>query len=132
MESATASPRRTWRSLFVQSPHGAHSGAAVQALNWTLAVILLAAIFTFSFHQSIHGWRWDAVFRYREKLLNGWLVTIGISMVSLALRVVLGVALALARRRRVLLRRALARIYVEGIRGTPLLVQILFFFYVVA
>jgi polar amino acid transport system permease protein len=48
------------------------------------------------------------------------------------LSTVLGVITALARRSRLLLLRFAAIIYVELIRGTPLLVQILLFFYVLA
>jgi polar amino acid transport system permease protein len=44
----------------------------------------------------------------------------------------LSVVFAFARRSRVAVVRYLARIYIELIRGTPLLVQILIFFYVVA
>src|SRR3954447_15248979 len=125
-------PSRAWRPLFVQAPGDPPPSVAAQALSWFIALLLLAAVFAFSFQQSIHAWHWDAVLRYREKLLQGWLVTIAISLVSLVLSVLIGAAVALARRSRILVLRALARLYVEGIRGTPLLVQILFFFYVVA
>ena len=125
-------PHRTWRALFVQASGEPPPSAAAQALSWAIALLLLAAVFAFSFQQSIHAWHWDAVLRYREKLLQGWLVTIAISLASLVLSVLLGAAVALARRSRVLILRVLARLYVEGIRGTPLLVQILFFFYVIA
>src|SRR5205823_5156738 len=48
------------------------------------------------------------------------------------LSTLIGVALALLRRSPVLPLRYFGHIYVEVIRGTPLLVQILIFFYVVA
>ena len=46
--------------------------------------------------------------------------------------IAIGVAAALARRSGFFVLRALSRIYVETIRGTPLLVQISFAFYVIA
>jgi polar amino acid transport system permease protein len=125
-------PHRQWRALFVQAPGEPSPTLLAQALSWAMALLLLAAVLAFSFQQSIQAWHWDAVLRYREKLLQGWLVTIAISLVSLVLSVLIGAAVALARRSRVHVLRVLARLYVEAIRGTPLLVQILFFFYVVA
>jgi polar amino acid transport system permease protein len=55
-----------------------------------------------------------------------------ISGVSLLLSTGIGFIAALARRSGLLVLRALSRIYVEIVRGTPLLVQISFAFYVVA
>src|SRR5258708_12613098 len=62
---------------------------------------------------------------------NGWVATVEISAVSLLLSTAIGLIAAMARRSGFLALRALSRIYVEIIRGTPLLVQISFGFYVV-
>jgi polar amino acid transport system permease protein len=105
------------------------------ALPWlqsALAVILIAGLFVFSFQQLAYHWYWGAVYKYRAKFVQGWFVTILISLAALALSTVIGTICALARRSRLPLWRAVAAIYVELIRGTPLLVQILIFFYVVA
>jgi polar amino acid transport system permease protein len=88
--------------------------------------------FYFSFYQLAYRWNWSSVYKYRRTLLAGWLVTIAISLVSLLLSTLLGLIFALARRSRLLPLRSLGHLYVELIRGTPLLVQILIFFYVVA
>jgi len=97
-----------------------------------VAVSLAALVFYFSFHQLNYHWNWAAVYRYRWNLLSGWLVTILISVLSLLLSTLIGVVFALARRSRVLPLRYFGHVYVELVRGTPLLVQILIFFYVVA
>lgn len=99
---------------------------------WGTAFLLVALIFTFAFHRLQYGWNWGAVLAYRQKFLQGWLVTLAISIASLACSLLLGLAAALGRRGSFLPFRALATLYVELIRGTPLLVQILVFFYVVA
>ena len=75
---------------------------------------------------------WDAVWQYRDVFWKGWLLTIFISLVSLALSSLIGLGIALTRRSPVLPLRSLAMLYVELVRGTPLLVQILVLFYVVA
>lgn len=105
---------------------------AVRALNCLLAVLLLAGIFAFSFHQLTYHWNWGAAYKYRHKFLQGWMVTVLISVAALGASTLLGLFFALARQSRVLVLRYFSKIYVELIRGTPLLVQILIFFYVVA
>ncbi len=79
-----------------------------------------------------HKWNWAGVWKYRVIFARGWAVTVGLSAVSLVMSCVIGVVIAMLRRTRFLPLRYAARIYVEVIRGTPLLVQILIFFYVVA
>jgi polar amino acid transport system permease protein len=75
---------------------------------------------------------WDAVWKFRGVFWRGWLLTILISFLSLILSTLIGGIVALARRSRILPLRSAALLYVEVIRGTPLLAQILFLFYVVA
>jgi polar amino acid transport system permease protein len=104
----------------------------VRALNFTLAILAISLVFYFSFRHLAYHLRWDSIYQYREMFWRGWLTTIGISIAALVLSAVIGLLSALARRSRLLPLRYLARIYVELVRGTPLLVQILIFFYVVA
>jgi polar amino acid transport system permease protein len=94
--------------------------------------LVLTLVFAFAFHQLTYHWNFGAVWKYREKFLQGWLLTIAISLASLVLSTVIGLCFALARRARLVPLRYLSILYVELIRSTPLLVQILVFFYVVA
>jgi polar amino acid transport system permease protein len=112
-----ADPSPDWRSRL--------AGAGV-------ALLLVGLVFYFSFHQLSYRWSWAAVYKYRWNLLGGWLVTILISLCSLVLSTFIGVLFALARRSGFLPLRYFGHLYVELVRGTPLLVQILIFFYVVA
>jgi polar amino acid transport system permease protein len=97
-----------------------------------LAVLLVALVFYFSFHQLSYRWDWSAVYKYRWNLLSGWLVTILVSLCSLVLSTAIGVLFALVRRSGFQPLRYFGHLYVELVCGTPLLVQILIFFYVVA
>ena len=101
-------------------------------LAFALVLLLLSALFCFSFSQLQYGWNWSAVWQYRQKFLHGWMTTLLISVAALCLSLLISVFFALARRSRLLPLRYLALLYIEGVRGTPLLVQILVFFYVVA
>ncbi len=69
---------------------------------------------------------WDAIWERRSIFWRGWGLTIGISLAALVLSTALGVLLSLARRSRILPLRSIAILYVELVRGSPLLVQILF------
>lgn len=75
---------------------------------------------------------WSSVWEYRELFFQGWLVTIALSVCALALSLAIGCIGALCERSGYWLLIAITKGYIELIRGTPLLVQILFFYYVVA
>ena len=104
----------------------------VRALNFALVVVAVSLVFYLSFRHLAYHLRWNAIYRYRALFWQGWLATIGLSIAALLFSALLGLMSALALRSRLLALRFLARIYVELVRGTPLLVQILIFFYVVA
>ena len=101
-------------------------------MAFALVFLLLSALFSFAFSQLQYDWNWRAVWQYRQKFLQGWMTTLLISVAALALSLLTSIFFALARRSRLLPLRYLAILYIEGVRGTPLLVQILVFFYVVA
>src|SRR3954471_11856206 len=96
----------------------------------TIAAALVAAVFYFAFSQLRYHWNWEAIYHYRANLFKGWRMTVVISLASLALCTLIRVFFALIRRSPLLPRRYLGPFYVEIIRGTPLLVQILIFYYV--
>lgn len=97
-----------------------------------VAVALLAAVAAVAFSRIDYAWNWQAVWDYRGLLLKGWLFTVGLSLAALAVSCVVGLMAALALGSRFRLVEAIGRVYVELIRGTPLLVQLLVGFYVVA
>lgn len=105
---------------------------AARVVAWSLVALLTAALFTFAFNQLHYGWNWSAIWAYRQKFVQGWAMTVAISAAALLVSVLIGIVTALARRARFLPLRYAAALYVEAIRGTPLLVQILILFYVVA
>lgn len=97
-----------------------------------VAVALLAAVAAVAFSRIDYAWNWQAVWDYRGLLLKGWLFTVGLSLAALAVSCIVGLVAALALGSRFRLVEAIGRVYVELIRGTPLLVQLLVGFYVVA
>ncbi|EJM67406.1 amine acid ABC transporter, permease protein, 3-TM region, His/Glu/Gln/Arg/opine family [Pseudomonas sp. GM49] len=72
---------------------------------------------------------WHAALACIPALLNGLPLTLLISLVGVVIGMLLGVAFGLLRLAPQWYLRALAVIYVEVFRGTPVLVQVLFIFY---
>jgi len=122
------------RSVFFDMSRHSNSASSwpVQLLNLSLAFVAAVSVFYFAFGQLTYHWAWGSVSVYWYKFLQGWVITVLISLTALVTSFSIGVLFALAQRSSLLLLRYLSKIYVEVVRGTPLLVQILIFFYVVA
>ncbi|MEI7864203.1 MAG: amino acid ABC transporter permease [Chthoniobacterales bacterium] len=99
-------------------------------LSALLAALLLAGL-CFAVLRA-WSWQWAGVWTYREVFWRGWLTTIWLSLAALILSVLLGLVAALGRRAVYPALRWVATGYVELVRGTPLLVQLLILFYVAA
>jgi len=96
--------------------------------------ILLACLLGFFCYLVFYTqvYEWASVWEYRHLFLKGWLTTIYLSAISLLLSVIFGTVAALCKMTKFPLLRYTAIAYIEFIRGTPLLVQILVFYYVIA
>jgi polar amino acid transport system permease protein len=97
-----------------------------------IVVALVIAAVVVAFSRVNYAWNWSAVWDYRQKFVRGWLVTVAMSLAALVMSTFIGGMAAIMLRSRNPLVEAIARTYVELIRGTPLLVQLLIGFYVVA
>lgn len=95
---------------------------------WTLLVALLF----FAFSKVGYQWNWVALTPYWGRFLDGWINTLLISIVALVLSFALGLILALAQKSPMKILKVAAEQWVGLIRGTPLLVQLLIFYYVIA
>ena len=122
----------TWRDL-VLAPGGARGEVSpptlAKVLNTLLAIIVLVAAVWISLVSLHYNWGWASVWDYRRMLLEGWFVTMGIAGAALVLSLAGGFLLALAQRSSVLPLRYFAKVLVELVRCTPLLVLILLLWY---
>ena len=66
---------------------------------------------------------------YLPAIMNGLVMTIKISIMSIILGSIMGVAGALCRISKSFVLRCIGNVYVEWIRNTPLLIQILFIYF---
>ncbi|PKI81070.1 amino acid ABC transporter permease [Malaciobacter halophilus] len=104
----------------------------VYAFNLTILIVVVFSVLYFMFSNVNYNFNWDSVFEYRQKFIDGFLMTIIISIFALILSFIIGLFFAYAQNSKLIFLRFIARFYIEIIRGTPLLVQILIFFYVFA
>lgn len=71
------------------------------------------------------------MWEYRVRFMQGFILTIQISIFSMLISLMIGLLVAWGRQSKILYLNYLSSTYVQLIRGTPLLVQIIFFYYVI-
>lgn len=76
-----------------------------------------------------YNFKFDILLRYQSEILDGVLLTLGLSAVTMVFGLALGLAVAAASGSASKFLSVPARIYVEAIRNTPLLVQLFIVFF---
>jgi polar amino acid transport system permease protein len=99
---------------------------------WVVAIVIVAGLaYALITNQNF---RWDVVLDYftASSILSGVGITLMLTVVSMALGTVLGLVLAVMRMSSQTPISGLARLYITFFRGTPVLVQLVFWFNVAA
>lgn len=104
----------------------------VYAFNFLFLSIIIFLTFYLMFSNISYDFHWESIWEYKQKFIDGFIMTIVISFFALILSFIIGIFFAYAQNSKIILLRFFSRFYIEIIRGTPLLVQILIFFYVFA
>ena len=102
-----------------------------QALNYLVVCIAVVTIAGASLAATGISLNFDFVEQYHIRILDGFLMTVWLSVASLIGSLVLGIVVAIGQSARFLPLRSLCDLYVKIIRGTPLIVQIYFFYYII-
>ena len=76
-----------------------------------------------------YNFRFGALWRFRDQILEGVLLTLQLSVVTMACGLAISLVVALASSSSLAVPRLAARVYVETIRTTPLLVQLFIVFF---
>ena len=103
----------------------------VTIFNLIVVLFVLYGIFFLSLKKIGIELDFSFLFTYRQRIWDGFLMTIGLSIVSLVCSLFLGILCAVGQESRILVVRYFCTIYVQFIRGTPLIMQIYLFFYIV-
>ena len=118
------------KRLFVVK-RGEKASPLAASLNILLVCGLLVAVFWLSLSAINVAFDFSFIGVFRKRLWSGFLCTVELSVLSLAISLAIGVFSALGQGSRVLLIRYFCDIYVKFIRGTPLIMQIYLFFYII-
>jgi polar amino acid transport system permease protein len=120
----------------------ARRAMVIDVISFTLFVAALGWVILRGAQSMGYNWQWFRVQRYLWRtidgqiiwgpLMKGLVVTLQISAIALALSLVIGLATALLRLSPGIVGRGIARVYLEIIRNTPLLVQVLIFYFIIA
>lgn len=102
-----------------------------KALNYLLVCVVVVAIFGVSLSAAGITLSFSFVEQYKVRIWDGFWMTVGISSASLIVSTALGILVALGQGARFLPIRYLCDMYVKIIRGTPLIAQIYFFYYII-
>jgi len=101
------------------------------ALNVLLLSVLLVVIAWGSLSRIGVSFDFSFLPEFNIRLIDGFLMTVCLSAASLVLSLLIGITCAVLQSSRILLLRYMTRLYVTFIRGTPLIMQIFLFFYIV-
>lgn len=100
---------------------------------WSAVLIVVVSAALYATFAAVHyRWNWSGVWQYRQQFFSGWLATLAISMGAMVFSVAVGFLLMTGRRSPWMPVRLFCAGLVEFLRGTPLLVQLLIGYYVVA
>lgn len=118
------------RQLFWISGNKKISRSAV-FLNLLLVTILWVALFWISLSRIQVRLDFSFLGDFHIRIRNGFIVTLGLSFFSMLLSLVIGILSAAGQSSSILFVRYFCSVYVKFIRGTPLIMQIYLFFYIV-
>lgn len=79
----------------------------------------------------MYFFNWNIIFQYKNIFIEGSLVTIELTLLSVIGGTILGIAIGLARRSNIAIVQLAARVYIEIFRALPILVLLIWIFYVV-
>lgn len=107
--------------------------SSLRPIFWSLGLVAAAGLILHLLFSAVHyQWNWTSVWGYRGQFVQGFLTTLGISLGAMLVSILVGFALMIGRRTRWLPVRLFSTGLVEILRGSPLLVQLLIGYYIVA
>jgi polar amino acid transport system permease protein len=104
----------------------------IAAFNMLLLSFIIVALFLFVVSRIGVALDFSFVLPFKGRLLDGYLMTVKLSAASLLLSLMIGIVCAVLQSSKILLLRYFSIVYVTLIRGTPLIMQIYLFFYIVS
>ncbi len=104
-------------------------------LSWEVAIAALlflsVAILSYVVFTAV-AYRWDVLWQYRQLLISGFGITVGVSIAALLLAMLLAIVLFAGQETGSIVLRRACQGYIELVRGTPLLVQVVVLYFFIA
>ena len=100
-------------------------------LNYLLVVVAVLAVFWASLSALSITFEFSFVRDFQTRIIDGFILTVELSAASMLVSLLIGAAVAFGQSARFLPVRYLCDLYVKLIRGTPLIMQIYLFFYII-
>lgn len=100
-------------------------------LSGIIVLIIFVGFITISVNAIGLKLDFATLIQYKGRLWQGFVMTIVIAIGSLILSLFIGTITAMGQNSRVLVINYICKVYIQIIRGTPLLVQIYFFYYII-
>jgi len=120
------------KDLFYAKDEKFNITLSAKIVNTTLILIIGIIFWNYAFSKLNYESQGLSVFlEFKYKFIFGFFITIMISIFSLICSLIIGSLLAMGQKSRFLPLHFFTKIFIEIIRGTPLIVQIYLFFYVV-
>ncbi|MBY5323071.1 amino acid ABC transporter permease [Rhizobium leguminosarum] len=95
---------------------------------WVVVLLIAANFLWIVAHNENFGWPVVAAYFFDPTVISGLYVSLGLTVVAMVIGIVLGLGLAIARLSNDRLARSLASLFIWFFRGTPLLVQLIFWY----
>lgn len=100
---------------------------------WALVLMAGASLALYGTFSAVHySWNWTGVWAYRQQFIQGWTTTLLLSLGAMVLSIFVGFGLMAGRRSKITPLNLLCSGVVEILRGSPLLVQLLIGYYIIA
>lgn len=130
VRSTRTTPGDPWPPVQMRR-HGTSSRTRRVLVNLGVAVLVVAIGWLASRGNGSTGYEWDfgVLGDYKKLLFKGLLVTLGLSAVSILLSMVVGLAVWACRVSSIAFVRWVTTGYIEVMRATPLLIQLVWVFY---
>lgn len=104
----------------------------IMYINYLIVISLVVIGISYAFNSLDYIYNWEDIIKeYRYKFILGFGITFFISFLSLILSIIIGLVLIYFQKSRFLPFHFFSKIFIEIVRGTPLIVQIYIFFYVI-
>ncbi|WP_424945014.1 amino acid ABC transporter permease [Campylobacter volucris] len=101
-------------------------------INAFILAFIMFSFFYFIFLNATYNFDFLAILEYKDKMIFGFFTTFIISLLSLIIGVIFALILCYMSLCKIVILNMFARVYIELIRGTPLLVQVLLIYYIFA